>query len=124
MNATNSIAGLKKFGALCALAFLATQQACAAPVRLVCTFDAGAGVAANERTWTYDLEARTVDGHHVGEKVPTVGGAYNQYFITDALIGFSTSSGVRHTISLADGRYTAYGANGSVHWAGTCAVAK
>jgi hypothetical protein len=127
MNTVNRIAGLKNFGALCAfsaLAFLGTQEAQAAPVRLACTFDAGAGVAAGQRTWTYDLEAHTVDGHRAGEKVPTVGNAYNQYFITDTLIGFSTSSGVRHTISLTDGRYTAYGANGSVHWTGACSVAK
>ena len=121
------IAGLTKFGALstlCALVFLATQQAEAAPVRLACTFAPGAAASATERVWTYDLAAHTVDGHRAGEKVPTVGNAYNQYFITDTQIGFSTSSGVRHTISLADGRYTAYGVNGSVHWIGNCSVAK
>jgi hypothetical protein len=124
MKPVNGIAGLKKFAALCALVFVASQQAQAAPVRLACSFEPGAGVASNTRTFTYDLEAHMVDGHHVGDKVPTVGSAYNQYFITDTLVGFSTSSGVRHTISLADGRYTAYGANGSVHWSGTCSVAK
>src|SRR6185437_5200118 len=96
--------------ALIALAALTTlavaQSAQAAPVRLTCTFDRNAGAAVSERTWTYDLEARTVDGHRTGEKIATVGNAYNQYFITDKLIGFSTSTGVRHTISLIDGRYT------------------
>jgi len=122
------VTGLKNVGALCAIlstAFLCIQPAQAAPVRLACTFDANkAGTAQNERTWTYDLETHTVDGHRVGEKVATAGNAYNQYFITDTLIGFSTSTGVRHTISLADGRYTAYGANGSVRWTGSCAAVK
>ncbi len=119
--------GLKKgsaLGATLASVLIFSQPAIAAPVRLACTFDRNAGVAASERTWTYDLETHTVDGHRVGEKIPTVGNAYNQYFITDTLIGFSTSTGVRHTISLSDGRYTAYGINGSVHWTGTCVAAK
>ena len=118
------VPGLKNAAALCAMlaAMLGAQSAQAAPVRLNCTFNQGAG--ASDRTWTYDPVAHTVDGHRVGEKVPTAGGAYNRYFITDTLIGFSTSTGVRHTISLADGRYTAYGVNGSAHWTGSCTVVK
>jgi hypothetical protein len=53
-----------------------------------------------------------------------VGDAYNRYFISDNLIGFSTSTGVRHTISLVDGTYTAYGIDGKVNWTGVCAPAK
>lgn len=121
------LSGLKRSGLLCLMGVASAcfaAQVQAAPMRLACSFDRNAGIAVNERTWTYDLQTHTVDGHRVGEKVPTSGGAYNQYFITDALIGFSTSSGVRHTISLADGRYTAYGADGSVRWTGTCVAAK
>lgn len=119
---------MKRFAALCSLgaifALAFAQPAAASPVRLNCTFDRNTGAAASQRTWTYDLEAHTVDGHRVGEKVPTFGSGYNQYFITDSLIGFSSNTGVRHVISLADGRYTAYGANGSVLWSGTCSAAQ
>lgn len=100
----------------------ACAAAQAAPTHLACTFDDKA--AGDQRTWTYDLEARTIDGHPVGQKIATVGNAYNQYFISDNLIGFSTSTGVRHAISLANGRYTAYGKDGSVRWTGTCVAAQ
>ena len=109
---------------LCAAALACSLSAQAAPVRLTCTFDRANGANAAERVWTYDAEAHTVDGHRVGEKVSTVGTAYNQYFITDTLVGFSSSSGVRHTISRADGRYTAFGISGKVIWTGSCVVAQ
>ena len=96
-----------------------TANAIAAPVGVQCTFEKN--IAGGARTWTVDLEARTVDGHPVDAQVPTVGAAYNRYFITPTEIGFATSNGVRHTISRVDGRYTAFGANGKIRWAGKCA---
>lgn len=114
------VSAIKTF--LITSALFITCAAHAAPVRLACTFDGQA--AGGQRTWTYDLEARTIDGHPVGQKITTVGNAYNQYFISDKLIGFSTSTGVRHSISLADGRYTAYGKDGAVRWTGNCVAAQ
>ena len=115
---------LALFALLGAAGLACSLSAQAAPVRLTCTFDRANGANAAERVWTYDAEAHTVDGHRVGEKVVTAGMAYNQYFITDTLVGFSSSSGVRHTISRADGRYTAYGISGKVIWTGSCVVAQ
>ena len=105
-------------GVLLTLLLAVSAGVSAEPVRLTCTPDkSGQAIA---RVWTYDAQAHTVDGHHIGEQVTLPNGAYNRYFMTDSAIGFSASSGVRHSISLIDGRYTAYGSNGQVIWTGTC----
>ncbi|HEY8025944.1 MAG TPA: hypothetical protein VIF60_15365 [Burkholderiaceae bacterium] len=111
-----------KILAVVAMLLTANSQVYASPVRLLCSFDHGANGGA--RVWIYDPDTHTVDGHRMGEKVTTVGDAYNQYFITDDVIGFSTSTGVRHTISRADGRYTAYSKDGKPIWSGNCVPTK
>ncbi len=99
-----------------------TQTAVAAPVTLVCTAAGNAGAAA-KRQWVYDVQAQTVDGHHVGDTIAINATAYNRYFLTDAAIGFSSSSGVRHTVSRVDGSYTTFDANGKANGRGQCVPA-
>jgi hypothetical protein len=105
-----------------AASLLLAGQAVAAPTSLLCTFTKN--VSGGQRVWVYDPVARTVDGHRTGETVNITAGAYNRYFITATEIGFSTSTGVRHTISLVNGNYSAYGADGKLNWTGTCAPLK
>ena len=106
---------------------LASQAAVATPVTLTCTFASNTNSTANggpgKRQWVYDVQAQTVDGHRVGETIDIKDGAYNRYFLTDTAIGFSTSSGVRHTVSRVDGSYTAFDATGKLNWRGQCVPA-
>ncbi len=116
---------------------LAAPQARSAPVTMTCTLAAVDGIAngtdgtdagrtgkrSGKKQWVYDLQAQTVDGHHVGDPIAIKDGAYNRYFITDKAIGFTSSSGVRHTVSRADGSYTLFDANGKPNGSGQCAAA-
>jgi hypothetical protein len=90
----------------------------AMPVTLHCTINKNQVKTAHD--WVVDFAAQTIDGHRSGDKVNTVGGAYNQYFINDTEIGFMTSTGVRHVVSRADGMYKAYGVDGRLIWTGSC----
>ncbi len=104
-------------------------QARSAPVTMTCTLagaDAtatGTAARSGKKQWVYDLQAQTVDGHHVGDPIAIKDGAYNRYFITDQAIGFTSSSGVRHMVSRVDGSYTLFDANGKPNGSGQCAAA-
>ena len=114
------------------LLLVLTGHAAATPITLACNFasdnyNINNNINQNnnvrsvgKRQWVYDVQAQTVDGHRVGETVEIKDGAYNRYFITDTAIGFSTSTGVRHTVSRVDGSYKAFDANGKRNGAGLC----
>jgi hypothetical protein len=107
-----------KLAAVAMLLACSSIQVSAAPVILHCTINRNQVITRHD--WVIDIGEHKIDGHPVDVKVPTVGGAYNQYFLNDAELGFVTSTGVRHAISRIDGLYRAFGVDGKVIWTGSC----
>ncbi|HEY8100198.1 MAG TPA: hypothetical protein VIF82_05555 [Burkholderiaceae bacterium] len=107
-----------KFAVVATVLLITSVRVVAMPVTLHCTINKNQ--VSSARDWVVDITARTIDGHRVGDKVTTVGGAYNEYFITDTEIGFATSTGIRHSISRTDGIYKAFGMDGKLIWTGSC----